>query len=53
MTFKTTAQARATVRQQRSLFRIAKDEGNKAAMATAQARHNEAMTFLRGNGSSN
>lgn len=53
MTFKTTAQARTVVRQSRSAFRIAKDNGNVPAMKEAQARHNEAMSFLRGNGSSN
>jgi hypothetical protein len=53
MTFKNEAQARNVVRRERSNFRLAKETKDVAAMAAAQRKHNEAMTFLRGNGSSN
>lgn len=51
--FKNTAQARETVRRERTNYRAAKYEGNVQGMAEAQRKHNEAMSFLRGNGSAN
>lgn len=53
MDFKSEAQARNIVRQERTKFRHAKERGDVVAMTAAQVRHNAAMTFLRGNGSSN
>lgn len=53
MDFKNETQARNVVRQERTKFRHAKERGDTAAMTEAQVRHNAAMTFLRGNGSSN